>query len=102
MLAILSLILRGREDPLKLLDSPVQERKLENKNYISLREKVVERATFLSVLQGFKKFEDDLLPLLREARFWDLMKEEEWVKVIFISKLRHADAKIRQLDGNKV
>ena len=90
--------LRSLMSPKKLLDTPFKEIRLAIQNYISPKERVVtvERAKFLSIVQGIGESGDDFLARLREeARHCDFEKhktvtnpEEELVKVRFISGLR--------------
>ena len=103
--------LRSLMSPKKLLDTPFKEIRLAIRNYISPKERVVtaERAKFLSVVQGVGESDDDFLTHLREeARYCYFEKlktvanrEEELVKIKFISGLRDPEAKLRLLDGIK-
>ena len=79
--------------PRILIDTPYKNIRLAIQNYIS-KERVVtvERAKFLSVMQGVGESEDDFLACLREeAQYCDFEKlktainpEEELVKIKYL------------------
>ena len=91
--------LRSLMSPKNLLDTPFKEIRQPIQNYISPKE-IVERAKFLSVVQGIGETDDDFLAFLREeARYCGFEKlktvtnpEEELLKINFISGLRDLEA----------
>ena len=71
--------LRSLMSPRNLLDTPHKDIRLPIQNYISSKERVVtaEMAKFLSVIQGVRESDDDLLARLREkARYCDFQKSQ--------------------------
>ena len=93
--------LRSLMSPRNLIDTPYKDIRLAIQIYISKERVTAERAKFLSVIQGVGESDDDFLARLREeARYCDFEKlksaanrEEELVKIKFISGLRHPEAK---------